>query len=252
MSPEETVSNSDIIPDSAYTPFIFKGLVSATGQPEDQKLIRILRDTGAAQSLVLADVLPLTDQTSCGVSVIVQGIEMGCVPVPLHTVHIESDLVTGFFRVGVQPTLPIKGIDFIMGNYIAHGKVTPMLEVADQIDHCCINDELFHNFPNVFPSYVITRAQVQKLKHVNLADSFIGPMLMNDLVQDNSKVSASSDFGLKAKPVSSKLPVQFDPLKFLVSREQLVAAQQSDPSLVKSFSLVVPSEAVNDRDSLLP
>lgn len=63
-----------------------KGLLSINGRPEDQT---ILRDTGANQSFVVADVIPLSEQTSCGSSVLIQGIEMGIVKVPLHRVHVQ-------------------------------------------------------------------------------------------------------------------------------------------------------------------
>ena len=88
----------DIKADSGYDPFIFNGLVSLTGEPKDQKPIRILRDTGASQSFLLADVLPWSDMSSCGTNVVVQGIEMGFVSVPLHWVHVQTDLVSGCFK----------------------------------------------------------------------------------------------------------------------------------------------------------
>ena len=61
--------------------------------------------------------------TSTGESVIAQGIEGGCVNVPLHKVNLVSDLVTGSVVVGTRPTLPIKGVSLILGNDLAGGKV---------------------------------------------------------------------------------------------------------------------------------
>jgi hypothetical protein len=52
--------------------------VSLTGK--DQRMLKILRDTGGSQSFVLADVLPFCAETACETSTIVQGIEMGFVP----------------------------------------------------------------------------------------------------------------------------------------------------------------------------
>ena len=60
--------------------------------------------------------LPLTEQSSAGASVLVQGVELGVLKVPLH-------LVSGGVIVGVRPTLPIQGIAFIMGNDLAGCKV---------------------------------------------------------------------------------------------------------------------------------
>ncbi|KAL0151722.1 hypothetical protein M9458_052948 [Cirrhinus mrigala] len=65
--------------DVGFKPFLMKGLVSINGKSEEQKEIQILRDTGAVQSFLVSDVLPLSEQTLCGSSVLVQGIEMGVV-----------------------------------------------------------------------------------------------------------------------------------------------------------------------------
>ena len=124
-----SVDSDPIRSDPVYDPFVFTGLVSLSGNQADQQPVQVLRDTGAAQSVILTDALPCSDKSYSGSHVMIQGIEMGMVPVPLHWVHLESALVTGFFRVGVQPALPVTGVTFILGNEIAGGKVLPVLEV---------------------------------------------------------------------------------------------------------------------------
>ena len=39
--------------------------------------IKILRDTGASQCLILADTLPFSEKNSSGTSVLIQGVECG-------------------------------------------------------------------------------------------------------------------------------------------------------------------------------
>lgn len=51
----------------------------------------------------------------------VSGIEMGCVPAPLHCGHVKSKQISGFSPVAVLPRFPIDGISFTMGNDIAGG-----------------------------------------------------------------------------------------------------------------------------------
>ncbi|KAK0138160.1 Retrovirus-related Pol polyprotein from transposon 412 [Merluccius polli] len=85
--------------------------------------VRILRDTGAAQSFMLRDLLPLSEKTATGSSVLVQGIEMGFIRVPLHRVCLKSDLVCGDVVVGVRSSFPIPSVNFILGNDIAGPKV---------------------------------------------------------------------------------------------------------------------------------
>ena len=70
--------------------------------------MRILRDTGAAQSFILSDVFPFSNDTLSVSGVLVQGIEMGFVFVPLHQIHLTCDLANGVFKVGVRPSLPLE------------------------------------------------------------------------------------------------------------------------------------------------
>lgn len=95
--------------DPCFEPFIFDGLVSLPGETSAQRPIRILRDTGGSQTVILASALPFSAQSSCGYGSVLRGIEMGYSPRPVHFVHIESKLVTGTFPVAVCPELPISG-----------------------------------------------------------------------------------------------------------------------------------------------
>ena len=101
--------NTQPDPDPSYLPFILTGSVSLTGESQDEQTIHILRDTGAAQSIILSHVLPWSVDSSCGSKVLLQGIGMEYSAVPLHNVYISSTLVNGRFKVGVQDSLPVKG-----------------------------------------------------------------------------------------------------------------------------------------------
>lgn len=222
-------------PDPSYTPFITHGLVALASDHKDQRPVTILRDTGAAQSFILAGVLPLSDRSSCDSSVLVQGIEMGFVPVPLHHVYVKCDLVCGVFKVGVRPTLPIEGVSFILGNDIAGGKVLPVLEVLDSISPQTQQDDLAKEFPNVFPACVVTRAQAKK---------FIGESSL--FWSELAKVLASDEF-VCSDPVTVTtdcIPNDTENLKLPVTREELMENQKVDPSLEKCFVSIVDQEAV--------
>lgn len=107
---------------------MFNGLVSLTGEPADQRPVRILRDTGASQSVILASTLPFSKESACGYGTDLRGIEMGRMRQPVHRVHLRSELVTGFFPVAVCNELPVRGIAFLMGNDVAGARVTPAPE----------------------------------------------------------------------------------------------------------------------------
>jgi hypothetical protein len=71
-----------------YKPFLSQGFVSINGY-SDVKPVQILRDTGAAQSLLLESVLPLSERTSTDKSVLLQGVELGVIDVPLHRIFLK-------------------------------------------------------------------------------------------------------------------------------------------------------------------
>ena len=85
----------------------------------------ILRDTGAAQSLIVEDTLPFSMDSVSGDEVLLQGVELRHVSVPLHTIYLQCDLVVGPVTIGVRPSLPVKGVAVILGNdKLASNRVT--------------------------------------------------------------------------------------------------------------------------------
>ncbi|XP_067230426.1 uncharacterized protein [Chanodichthys erythropterus] len=168
-------------PDSSYEPFLTEGFISITGKSTEQVRIKMLRDTGTTHSFVVAGVLPFSEQTFCGSNVLVQGIEIGLLKVPLHQVHLQSELCTGFVKVGVCECLPVKGVQFILGNDLAGGKVFPVLEVFDNpvLDQA---DEVSEMYPEIFPACAVTRAQARKKDVFDLSSSFIAPILADDVL----------------------------------------------------------------------
>ncbi len=108
----ELLSCTDVL-HTSYKPFVMTGFVSLSGKEEDRREISILRDTGAMVSIMVSDILYFSDGSYCGSDVLVLGIEMQVVPVPLHRVHLDCTLVSGFVRVGVRSSLPVTGVTFI-------------------------------------------------------------------------------------------------------------------------------------------
>ncbi|VDI53681.1 Hypothetical predicted protein [Mytilus galloprovincialis] len=104
-------------------PFMSDGFISIVVDDTTLQPIKILRDTGASQSLLLEGVLPLSEKTSVGASVLLQGVELGCIDVPLHRIYLKSDLITGPVVVGVRPNLPVEGVTLLLGNDLARNKV---------------------------------------------------------------------------------------------------------------------------------
>ena len=235
------LDKSEIIREE-FKPFVSEGFVSLESS-SSQVPIKILRDTGATQSLLLEGVLPLSVSTSTGESVIAQGIEGGCVDVPLHKVRLVSDLVTGSVVVGTRPTLPIKGISLLLGNDLAGGKVVADPKVTSKPITLVSTEKLEEVIPGIFPSCAVTRAMAKKAQEepkdckqstdvlVDLSDTFL-----NNYDHD---VQNSSDTNPKVR-VDSEKQDSIDCRDVSLSKSKLISEQENDPELAPLFKLVLP------------
>ena len=73
-----------------------------------------------------------------------------------------SDLVSYL----VVSTLPVKGVPLLLGNNIAGGNVTPVLEVVDNTEIKTADEKLVQAFPHGYPAGVLMRGPSRKLRDV--------------------------------------------------------------------------------------
>ncbi|KAJ8050209.1 hypothetical protein HOLleu_03318 [Holothuria leucospilota] len=167
-----------------YLPFVSEGFISLDGNSAHPPVkIKILRDTGATQSLLLDGVLPLSDSTSTGANVLLQGVECGFISVPLHKINLKSDLVSGSVIVGARPTLPVKGVSLLLGNDLAGGKVVANAILTDKPCDCNNTEQLEKEFQNLFPACAVTRTMSQKLA---MDDNLKHPLSKNEgMISEN-------------------------------------------------------------------
>lgn len=237
-----TVLPSDAC-NSSFAPFLMKGWISLSGEPHDQKEVQILRDTGAAQSFILSDCLPLSDKSYCCASVLVQGFEMGIVNVPLHRVHLQCDLITGFVKVGVRSSLPVNGVDIILGNDLAGGKVMPVVEVLDSPTVSSSPDIFTKNYPEVFSACAVTRAQMRRAgEDAALDDTFMASVFADQLPSPPSDSESSSKAHSSSVSVRTHAPLNSNALPLNITRDQMCAAQRKDPNLSKCFDSALDPE----------
>ena len=79
-----------------FQPFIFDGSVSFQNDQSPVYPIKILRDTGASQWLILTKTLPFSTNSYSGKNVLIPGINaQNYTSVPLHYIKLESKLVSG-------------------------------------------------------------------------------------------------------------------------------------------------------------
>ncbi|KAG7464302.1 Retrovirus-related Pol poly from transposon 297 [Solea senegalensis] len=232
-------SPSQTVPDECFKPFIFPAFVSLTGKVDDQRPVTVLRDTGGSQSFILSSVLPLSTESACDTSAIVRGIGMRFVPAPLHRIHVQSNLKTGFFRVAVRSSFPIDGVGFIMGNDIAGGKVYPSPEVVDNPVAESRHDDLVQCHPDIFSVSVLTRGQARKqAQDIDLSDSVFASAVSEDRLPPTRETGNWAGDLEKCEGGTEPVAVHALPL----TREALISSQSGDPSMRKCFA------AVEDHD----
>ena len=212
-------------------------------ETDDPVPVRILRDTGATQSLLVEDILPLSETTYTGAHVLIQGVELGVLCVPLHKVSLESDLVSRPVVVGVRPMLPIQGVSLILGNDLAGGKVVPDLQVVNEQESIKEGAELDDKMSDVFPACAITRAMGKSTRNkdsgealVNLGDTFLAHA-------DDVPLIPPSDRQRKPETQSDSMSDQ-NTGHVTLERDKLIMEQKSDPELVELAKETVRDEEV--------
>ena len=231
-----------------FKPFIHDGYVSLCNDMSDSAPVRILRDTGASQSLLLADVLPVSEKTSTGTNVLIKGVNSsGYTSVPLHNIYLSSDLISGPVTLGIQSSLPFDGIALLLGNDLAGAQVmvNPLVTKSPCLDQQ--PDIIEQEIPELYPACAVTRAMNKKVLkmsnnsdfkpdnkfEVGLADTFLCPMFSKDNVPPSLKFDAGNKYLSECH----------------MSKSHLITEQQLDPDLMPLLQRAV-DESETFRDPI--
>ncbi|VDI67739.1 Hypothetical predicted protein [Mytilus galloprovincialis] len=209
-----------------YKPLMSDGFISTLDDTTLQP-IKILRDTGASQSLLLEGVLPLSEKTSVGASVLLQGVELGCIDVPLHRIYLKSDLITGPVIVGVRPNLPIEGVTLLLGNDLARNKV-----VAEPIvtSEPVVDVKLPEYDAELYPACAVTRAMARKQQDDDLQENQFDYMDLSDTFLADIEGPGSSEKAIIRPPSVNKNVIMPwpDVNSHSLDRKNLVKEQHKD------------------------
>uniref|UniRef100_A0A8C6M3U4 SCAN box domain-containing protein n=1 Tax=Nothobranchius furzeri TaxID=105023 RepID=A0A8C6M3U4_NOTFU len=146
-----------------FGPFMSEGQVSLTESCATLTPVKILRDTGASQTLILQKVLPFDELSSTGSSVMLAGVNAVPVSRSLHRIYLWSGLFTGSCEVAVCPSLPVEGVALLLGNDLASGAVIPPPVVSNE---SISSGECEEAPAGVLPACVCTRSQAKKTHEV--------------------------------------------------------------------------------------
>ena len=228
----EEKSSSDSVMQS-FEPFIHNGFVSLSSEFTNSNPVKILRDTGASQSLLLANTLPFSDVSFTGANVLIKGVDSTeFTSIPLHNAYLSSDLVSGHV-VGILPSLPFDGVHLLLGNDLAGSKVevNPLVTDIPSVDPN--TDSIEQEIPGLFLSCAVTHSMTQSKStsddvttDVDLADTFLSRMINNDNVSNVT----NDDFSAIAQTFS---------------RSDFIREQNSDPDVSCLFARSVDESDVS-------
>ena len=219
--------------EAVENPFVSTGRVSVDRSPPVS--VKILRDTGASQTLLLSSTFEGMNIPEAVDFVVCKGIGGGSISVPLCKVHLESDLVNGDVIVGLIPDLPMRGISLILGNDLAGGNVSsdfveltskPVLKQDEDED------------TEVFPACAVTRSMTRcESQQEDVSDS-------NSPIEfeGNGVDLADTIFD---KLVDDRKSVVLTP-ELSLSRQQLIEMQEKDEGIVKLRREVLMDSEIDD------
>ena len=235
-----------------YKPFISEGVVSLVGDENSSQKVKILRDTGATQSLMLDSVLPLTENSFTGANVLISGVEMGVLEVPLHEVNIKSSLINGNIVIGTRPSLPVEGISLILGNDLAGERVMVDPRVVEKPRDDEKTERLAEKFPGIFPASVVTRSMKAKKEvikeqgkeEIGLSGTFL-ENIDGKFEERNKEKADNALMRNESRNVKENIPEkQESESKSVFSRQNLIKEQSNDKELLDLFKIALtPVEA---------
>ncbi|KAI2664007.1 hypothetical protein H4Q32_002120 [Labeo rohita] len=92
---------------SAFSPFVTDGSVRLVTSTEAVS-VKVLRDTGSAETFVLESVLAFSNDSYTGNNVLIRGIGLNVISVPIHKIVLHPDLIQGEVEVAVRSCLPVE------------------------------------------------------------------------------------------------------------------------------------------------
>ena len=229
-----------------FEPFMHDGFVSLTSDLSNATAVKILRDTGALQSLLLAGTLPFSDKSSAGANVLIKGVDSSnYTPVSLHNVYLSSNLVSGPVTLGVRPSLPFDGVHLLLGNDLAGDKVVINLLVTE---NPCFNqtpDPIEKKIPGLYPSCAVTRAMSKKMAteddinpDVDLTDTFLSQVYETDLPNMTEEFKSSEEISPD---------VSFSDYGESLSNGNLIAEQHEDSDISCLFQRTVDEYEISSN-----
>ena len=191
--------------DKRFTPFLMTGTV-AMNREGKVRPVKILRDTGAIQTLILTECLDDPDTTYLHKDVIIET-AAGYRQLPLHSIYLETEIVKGQVTVAAIGEMPVAGIQLLLSNDLAGDQVKALIVSEKPLS----NDE-GKDDPNIFPVCAVTRAQTRRGNNTNntpdtsdLDDLDLKGLFYEQPQRNRDEITSSVGVGREVENISREL-----------------------------------------------
>ena len=216
--------------------------------------VTMFRDTGAFVSLIRSSAVKYPELSSTGESLVIQTVGSVYQTVPLHKFYINSRFVQGEVVLGMVDSLPLPGIDILLGNDLADKNCAgreSLLHISSQPLSVAESDEELSDA--VFPACVTTRSMTLRAKADNdvmeLSEDCL-PEIFDESVQSESKQEKGEENPtLQSKTVDNEVTG----FGINLDRRELLKHQKGDESLSEIWAKVdgKPDSEFHVQDDML-
>ena len=141
-----------------FSPYLYPGSISSSPIRSNRgRRITLLRDTGAAQSLVLRSALKGDGWDFTGDHIICRGLGDQRISVPMVSLYLHCKFFKGKCALGVVDTLPVQSAQLLVGNDVAHGSSPGTPVLCNQIVPLLTPVDAWE--AEIFPACAVTRSQ---------------------------------------------------------------------------------------------
>ena len=173
--------HTNVKEETLFAPHLYRSYL-APARRKRGRVVTVLRDTGAAQSLVLRSVLKKNMHWKfTGDDVICRGLDNQRISAPLVKVFLKCEKFTGICQLGVVDSLPIKSAQLLLGNDVVHNVPSGAPVMCSQIISPIESDDIPSS--DMLPASAVTRFQTRgKMSVVRPDDRLVDPPSKGALV----------------------------------------------------------------------
>ena len=159
--------------------------------------------------------------------------------VPLHTLYLKSDLITGFVELGAIDQLPFGSVSLLLGNDLAGDKVKSPGCIVEDKPQENVTDNL--GLDETLTSCVVTRAMKKKLSSNNKHKC--ESVLDTDTDTNNNSIALADTF--MSHDIDRGVSCNDNVVESPVNGRQLRLDQKKDPELASLIKDALPPSEID-------